>query len=300
MANKYTKQDYQKRIDLLFPGWDYEILEYNGMKKYSKIKCLSCGKILEYEHADKVGRKVNVCDCYRRFKNYHDKMQYLSEKCGFDILEDEPQKKKKIRCQKCGCIMERSEICILLNPEHCDNCYKYREGKQHISKEEMQERLNQFSSSSYELLEYKGSNYRALLKHRECGYVFKIRCLSDLFNGRNRGCPNCYQFKSAGEQKIRAYLDKHCIDYVPQKTFSPLNKSKYRFDFFLPKYNLAIEYQGEQHYQETNFFRDNLETVQKRDEIKRKYCQDNGIELLEIKYTELQNIDAILSSRFND
>ena len=79
-----------------------------------------------------------------------------------------------------------------------------------------------------------------------------------------------------------------------------MNKSKYRFDFYLPDYNLAIEYQGEQHYRDNGFFKDKLEVIQRRDEIKRKYCQENNIKLLEISYKDFKNINQIITSRLND
>lgn len=301
MANKFSKKDFEERISLSFPDWEYEILEFNGYKKEAKIKCKNCGAKIVLDKASNITRKVNVCKCYKRFKDYHEKIQYLGEKCGFKILFDGPAEKKKIiQCLNCGCKMERSLVSILSTPEHCDNCHRYREGVSHFSKEEIQQKLDQQFSFQYELLEYSGMTKEALLKHLNCGYVFKIRTLQDLFTGRNRGCPKCYQFKSAGEQRIRNYLDNHSLNYIPQKTFAPLNKSKYRFDFFLPDYNLAIEYQGEQHYRDNKFFKDSLEKVQARDEIKRAFCKNNNIELLEIKYTELKNIEAILSSRFND
>lgn len=301
MANKFSELEFTERIHLFFPNWEFEIISFNGYKKPATIKCLHCDNVISLKKASDISRKINICVCYKNFKDYHEKLKYLGEKCGFNILYDGPAtQKKKIKCKNCGCIMERSLVSLLNTPEHCDNCHKYRTGVSHYSLEEVQNKLDISFSKEYQLLQYKGMTKEALLKHNNCGYVFKIRELGDLFKGRNRGCPKCYQFKSIGEQKIRNYLDNRNIEYIPQKTFAPLNKSKYRFDFYLPKYNIAIEYQGEQHFRDNGFFKDSLTTIQKRDEIKRNYCKENNIELLEIKYTELQNIDAILDSRFND
>jgi hypothetical protein len=301
MGNKFTGKEFIERIELFFPEWNFEVLEFNGYKKPAKIKCLNCGKIISLEKASYLSRKINICSCYKKFTDYHDKLKYLGEKCDFEILYDgSAQEKKRIKCKKCGCIMERSLVSLLNTPQHCDNCHKYREGQFHYSKEEVQKRLDENFNKEYELLQYQGMTKSALLRHLNCGYIFKIREIGDLFEGRNRGCPKCYQFKSLGEQKIRNFLDKENINYIPQKTFSPLNKSKYRFDFYLPDFNLAIEYQGEQHFRDNAFFKEDLSTTQKRDEIKRKYCKENNIELLEIKYTKLKEIDTILSSKFND
>lgn len=301
MANKFTIEDYKERIELLFPQWNYEIIEFNGYKKPAKVLCKDCGTLLEFNRAANITRKNNVCKCYHRFANFHDKLHYLSEKCNFTILKDDANEQyKTIRCNRCGTVMTRSIVSILNTPTHCDCCNKYREGISHYTQEEIQVKLDEQFYKEYELIEYHGVSKEALLKHKNCGFIFKIRQLSDLFNGRNRGCPKCYQFKSKGEQSIMRFLEDNKIKYIPQKSFAPLNKSKYRFDFFLPEFNLAIEYQGEQHFYNTHWFHDDLNSTQKRDEVKRNYCKENNIELLEIPYWKYEKISQILTGRFND
>jgi hypothetical protein len=44
----------------------------------------------------------------------------------------------------------------------------------------------------------------------------------------------------------------------------------------------------------------NLELIQKRDSIKNKFCKENEIDLLRIKYTKLKEIDNILMKTFVD
>lgn len=301
MANKFNIEDFKQKINSFFPEWEYKILSFSGYKQPAIVKCLNCGKIHNYKKASDISRKINVCECYHYFNDYHDKLQYFSEKYNFTILKDDNAvSKKRIQCNNCGCIMERSLVSLLNTPDHCDQCHKYREGISHYTKEEIQQRLDNIFNNEYELIEYQGMTKPALLKHKNCGYIFKIREIGDLFEGRNRGCPKCYAFKSAGEQRIRNFLDNYQIEYIPQKTFAPLNKSKYRFDFYLPQYNIAIEYQGEQHYRDNSWFKDNYDTIHKRDLIKKEYCLNNSIILIEIKYTELKNIEAVLFERLND
>ena len=74
---------------------------------------------------------------------------------------------------------------------------------------------------------------------------------------------------------------------------------KLKFDFYLPKYNLCIEVDGEQHDEVVTFggkkcIQDSEEAFKKRqryDAIKTKYCKDNNIGLLRIpeKYIERKN-----------
>lgn len=49
-----------------------------------------------------------------------------------------------------------------------------------------------------------------------------------------------------------------------------------------------IEYNGRQHYESVECFGgvSEFKNIQKRDTIKRSYCDDNGIRLITIKYDE--------------
>lgn len=78
------------------------------------------------------------------------------------------------------------------------------------------------------------------------------------------------------------------------------------FDFYLPKYNLCIEYDGEQHFSPTTIGgisieqgQLNFERLQINDQIKTQYCKDKGIQLLRIPYTEFKRIENIIFSELN-
>jgi hypothetical protein len=90
------------------------------------------------------------------------------------------------------------------------------------------------------------------------------------------------------------------IDFFTQHTFPDLKyKSQLKCDFFIPDYNLVIEYNGRQHYVAVDFFDGvkGLRATQKRDKIKRDYCFENGINYEIIKYDE--NIEDELKKIFN-
>ncbi len=123
---------------------------------------------------------------------------------------------------------------------------------------------------------------------------------------RGIGCPNCSQSK--GEFKIRNFLNINNIKNIPQYSFNDCkgDKNILRFDFYLPDYNTAIEFQGEQHHKVVDFSNNNIERakeqflkIKKYDEIKRKYCDMNKINLLEIDYFNFNNIESILANYLN-
>ena len=95
-----------------------------------------------------------------------------------------------------------------------------------------------------------------------------------------RGCPYCNE--SHLEKEISLLLKENNIEFERQKSFDWLKLEKpLRLDFYLPKYDIAIECQGEQHYEPIEHFggeKEFLETV-KRDEEKKNSCKTNGVKL---------------------
>lgn len=114
---------------------------------------------------------------------------------------------------------------------------------------------------------------------------------------RGAGCPTCAETK--GEESIRIFLENHNIKFEQEKRFKDLkDKSYLYYDFYLPEYNLCIEYDGKQHFEAIEYFGGEkafLET-QKRDEIKNQYCRDNNIDLLRISYKEKDKIEEIINT----
>ena len=110
-------------------------------------------------------------------------------------------------------------------------------------------------------------------------------------NLRNGHTNSCGCLVSKGESIITSILQEKQIKYKSQFTCKTLRTNKqgqYKFDFALLNNNDApigmIEYNGRQHYEETNFF-EKLEDVQFRDKEKQNWCKINNIPLLTIPYT---------------
>ena len=70
----------------------------------------------------------------------------------------------------------------------------------------------------------------------------------------------------------------------------------------LPKYNLLIEFQGEQHERCMDIFHateNDFKKQQEHDKRKREYAEEHNIELLEIWYWDYDKIENILSQELN-
>lgn len=86
--------------------------------------------------------------------------------------------------------------------------------------------------------------------------------------------------KSRLEIKLEKFLINNNINFVSQKTFDDLGKS--RFDFYLPEYNLILEPGGDQHFIEIEKWKGKggLAKTKKRDKKKYEYCINNNITIL--------------------
>lgn len=111
---------------------------------------------------------------------------------------------------------------------------------------------------------------------------------------------SCGCSKSKGEELINSILQQNNIKYYREYTFNNLkDKTLLRFDFAIFNRNndliCLIEYQGEQHYNQTGYYKDlaKFKSAQHRDEMKREYCLKNNIPLLEIKYTDFKKINIL-------
>ena len=151
--------------------------------------------------------------------------------------------------------------------------------------------------------DYKNNKIR--IKHKcSKGHIYEQT--PDMHIGKyKQGCPICNE--SHGERFIRNYLDKNHIEYIPQKKFNDLKDKTYlSYDFYLPDYNMLIEYQGIQHYESINIKGSgkysNLKKQQYHDNLKREYAKNNGYKLLELKYTlnTQELVDRYLSRRIKD
>jgi hypothetical protein len=101
---------------------------------------------------------------------------------------------------------------------------------------------------------------------------------------------------SKGERKIIDFLVAENIEFKREwyfnGCFSKTTNHLLYFDFYLPAYNLVIEYDGQQHYSS-----DKPEKAKANDFIKNAYCLKNRINLLRIKYNDYENIEHLICEK---
>jgi len=145
----------------------------------------------------------------------------------------------------------------------------------------------------------------------------------------NFRCPECQYSK--GEERISNYFinrglikiddeDYKLLDdifkekynyYIPQKKFDKLiglNNGLLSYDFYLPNYNLLIEYDGEFHYKAIREYKNEpIEYAEERlrkqkihDKRKTDYAHDHNIKLLRIPYWDYDRVEEILDKYLNN
>ena len=136
---------------------------------------------------------------------------------------------------------------------------------------------------------YKNNKENLKWQYDKCNNIWKAR-LDRIKSGT--WCPKCRM--SHGEKQIAKYLDNNLIKYY--KEFYA-GKNRMRFDFFIPHINLAIEFDGIQHFQVYRRYTPTKEVLVKRQQFdidKTLFCIDNNIKLVRIHYTSLNHIHIIL------
>lgn len=157
----------------------------------------------------------------------------------------------------------------------------------------------------YQLIsnEYINFDEKLIIKHIKCGNIFNMN-LASFKNGQR--CPNCSGLNnskfSKGSLYIKEFLDENDIKYQMEKKFNNCkNKSFLPFDYYIPKFNLVIEFDGSQHFsskKSTIFTKERVSNIKINDNIKNEYCISNNIYILRIPYNSINYIKEILSYVF--
>lgn len=148
-------------------------------------------------------------------------------------------------------------------------------------------------------LKWDLKNLRAICP--ECGKEF-LTSFGAFVKRHGQCCQECSASESRGEREIRYALESNYINFNQEYSFADCrDKNPLPFDFYLPDYNILIEYQGVQHYDMIERFegKEGLSLRQRHDRIKLEYCLSNNITLITIPYWEFNNITQILNNELN-
>lgn len=284
----------------------------SNSKRIIKWQCSLCGRVHEEEERNYTRRDIK-CVCQKNKKRIEEMNNILLEKKYLFLYQREDSYKttktgaidvKKpifVKCLNCG--KESYEYYHNLRTEHkrC-NCNENKTFTMNCSTEEFIEKWHFLNRQYFSLLEgeeYVNRNTKYKIKCKSCGKE-DIRWGITLIDGPIK-CKYC-NLGSKYELIIGSILSNIGIDYIREYQVK-IDDSFYRFDFFLPKYNIIIEYNGEQHYKPFEYFggEEKLQKTIHSDEVKKEYCLQKGYLLKIFNYADSEeSIRQQISEMFND
>ena len=269
--------------------YDYSLVNYVDRKTPIKIICPIHGVFEQ-----KAGNHIDGKGCFKcgvekrslnRAKNKSSEtMDRLKKMYDYDFSISKYTKAIEFiefKCKKHG--IQKMKPNDMLNGHGCPACGNEAKNEDRkLTIEEVKERsiayhgdIWDFTNSKYG----KNRSERIEVKCKNCGRI-NFKPIYRVIYGR---CDYCS--KSQGESWVLRLLEEHKVEYIPEYSFEDCKYiNTLPFDFYLPKLNIVIEYQGEQHEKEIKFFNDKHR--KEKDEIKRNYCKEHNIKEIEIWYWE--------------
>ena len=262
--------------------YDYQYVDYKNYTTKIKLVCKKHGifyKTLQHLHT-----KCQKCN-YDKYKNdiitlINTANKIHNNKYDYSLVEYSNNKTKvKIICPIHG-IFEQTINMHINRKQGCPRCVNKNKTTEIFIEESRKIHGHKYD---YSLVEYKNTGSKVEIICPIHGIFYK----SPNKHLTGEGCPICSESK--GQRKIRLFLEEKKIKFILEKRFINCKfKNTLPFDFYLPDYNMCIEFDGLQHFEPVEYWggEKNFLQIQIRDKIKNEYCFNNNIHLLRIKYNE--------------
>lgn len=267
-------------------------------------KCLcECGNITSVVSSDLINGSTTSCGC-KKFEHINE----VGNRYGKLLVVEEAEKSKEGQIQwKCICdcgneTVVRGTLLRAGKTRSCGCLAKEQARinmKEYCKKNPLPWNYTDLTGQSFGKLTVIERN-NDLIRDRAY-WNCKCNCGSDkiitvstcnLKSGYVSSC-GCLRNQSKGNIKIKEILENMNLDFQQEYHFKDLKgKSGFLFfDFAIFKNKQVyclIEYQGEQHYNPVKFFggEEKFQEQIEYDNKKRKYCDKNKLQLIEIPYTD--------------
>lgn len=320
----FTNEYFLSRIQELNKDKDYEILsQCENSRTMVKIKHKRCNQefeVMAKEFVRSDGKDTGCPHCYKTHcwtleecqnVTQQTRPQYKVLDLYVDIVEfPNAQKRRrhlsmlKIKCDICQHIWDVRLEAFMHRGDGCPKCARRLVGKMNsFTIEDVRRRIFERVGDEYHLTENSVyDEYAGPIEmiHETCGTIY-YPVLSEFLRQEPRceqRCPTCYgKVYSTGELLLEGILKDLNINYERQKKFADCrNIHPLPFDFYLPEYNTCVEFDGKQHYKVVEMWggEEGLKDRQYWDKYKDSYCFKNGINILRIRYDQVENMKSIL------
>jgi very-short-patch-repair endonuclease len=277
---KTTEQFIKEAQEVWGDKYDYSLVNYKG--SHDKVKIKFNGIVFEQSAVShlKYAPEGNMN------KDYFIKLSRIKWGDKYDYsLVDYKHCKSKVKIIYNGEVYEQTPCNHLIHSP--EKFLKRKTNEQFIN----ESNIVHDNKYNYDKIDYIKNQIKVIITCPIHG-DFKQTPLSHL---QGSGCPNCNESK--GEKEISKFLDKYEILYYRQHKFSDCkNIFPLPFDFYIPSLRICIEFDGKQHYEPMSFFGgvESFNKLKTNDKIKNDYCEENYINLIRIKYDQIDNIYQIL------
>jgi very-short-patch-repair endonuclease len=299
---KSTAQFIAQARDKHGEKFDYSQVRYVNAKTHVRIGCPKHGWSEQLPHVHLTGSGCPRCryermaksrarpwgDVLQQFREVHaDRYDYSQ------VRYANLTRKITIVCREHGPFRQRP-YCHAAG-HGCPRCkYERFSAAQRLSLEEILQRFREVHGDRYD--------YSRVVQVKNCTHQVTIVCSahgpfrqSVAHHARGAGCPACGE--SRGERRVARTLDRLGRAYIREKRFDTCRDVRpLPFDFFLPAERTLIEYDGRQHFVESDRF--DLVAIQRHDAIKTDWAQRHGMRLLRIPYHRFHAIPQILTAEF--
>lgn len=285
MKKLTTEEFIEKARKVHGDKYDYSKVDYKTTHEKVVITCKKHGDFEQSPSSHLYGNGCPKCkaeksnetlkatydDIIKKFKEAHGDKYVYQDNFNFENMHS----KIKITCPIHGEFIQ--EINSHIMGRGCPKC-----SKKFMNTEYFIECSNKIHNNKYDysLSEYKNPKEHVKIVCSKHGVFYQ----SPTKHLSGQGCPYCK--RSLLEEKVDAVLTEMSIDHIPQKKFDWLGLQS--LDFYLPKYNIAIECQGIQHFKPLEIFggESAFDNRKMLDEKKLKLCTEHSLPLYYIIYNE--------------
>lgn len=278
--------------------YDYSLVEYVNSQTKVKIICPEHGVFEQVPAEHNAGKGCNQCRSTHQMtqaefivkaKSVHGERYDYSEvyfrRAKYNVV---------IKCRIHGAFEQQPTSHIM--GCGCPNC-KY-DGNADLKRSTVDEFVVKAKLVHGDLYDYSKTVYvrrdaDVIIICTSCKFEFNQSPGNHL---AGKGCRKCKN--SHGETAVENCLKLLQCVYESQSRFATCRDIfELPFDFWIPLWNLLIEFDGKQHFEIVDHWDNGPEGLAKRilhDKIKDKWCIDNGKILLRISFKDLDNIADLI------
>lgn len=302
-----SKQDFFTRAPLVHDHYyTYNNVVFKGKMIHVMITCPKHGdfpqkpyKHLGYPDRDIPPQGCNKCGeertADRQRMGKDEFIRRAHEKHGSDLFTydstvytniDTPV---EIYCNDHEQFFTQTPLVHLHATHACPDCSSEKRGLTNINNSSVAfwEKANQDDQFDWSKYEYINATTKSILIHKKCDGEFPTSPNNYLSGKRCPHCVNKTELKlyQALVQRYPTLMRRFSADWCR----NPETNMPFPFDFLIQVFNLIIELDGIQHFENVRHYRDTYEQTHERDLYKQRIANENGYSVIRIFQEDVWN-----------